>query len=107
MIRPPPRSTLFPYTTLFRSRLQHSCCTSHHGGRLQCADDGPLCEFDLERVESPRHRCSELLACGLDEARPLRRHPDQDLLGSTCAPGLGGDATECQTHITDHPAVDA
>src|SRR5438067_7340870 len=23
MIRPPPRSTLFPYTTLFRSRRQH------------------------------------------------------------------------------------
>src|SRR5437762_7999882 len=23
MIRPPPRSTLFPYTTLFRSRLLH------------------------------------------------------------------------------------
>src|SRR5690349_23859539 len=24
MIRPPPRSTLFPYTTLFRSRPRHS-----------------------------------------------------------------------------------
>src|SRR5207253_7983218 len=23
MIRPPPRSTLFPYTTLFRSRMEH------------------------------------------------------------------------------------
>src|SRR5204862_6973996 len=23
MIRPPPRSTLFPYTTLFRSRIEH------------------------------------------------------------------------------------
>src|SRR2546422_5310430 len=26
MIRRPPRSTLFPYTTLFRSRLQKSFC---------------------------------------------------------------------------------
>src|SRR3712207_7991438 len=25
MIRRPPRSTLFPYTTLFRSRIQHGC----------------------------------------------------------------------------------
>src|SRR5205823_14301222 len=25
MIRPPPRSTLFPYTTLFRSHLHHEC----------------------------------------------------------------------------------
>src|SRR5262245_63300833 len=27
MIRPPPRSTLFPYTTLFRSRRRYTCCT--------------------------------------------------------------------------------
>src|SRR5256885_9917813 len=27
MIRRPPRSTLFPYTTLFRSRSPASCCT--------------------------------------------------------------------------------
>src|SRR6266571_4496585 len=26
MIRPPPRSTLFPYTTLFRSRLRRGAC---------------------------------------------------------------------------------
>src|SRR5260370_4992718 len=25
MIRRPPRSTLFPYTTLFRSRIPHAC----------------------------------------------------------------------------------
>src|SRR5690349_24234069 len=30
MIRRPPRSTLFPYTTLFRSRLRHG---HHHGTR--------------------------------------------------------------------------
>src|SRR3712207_9070653 len=28
MIRRPPRSTLFPYTTLFRSRM-HGCCISY------------------------------------------------------------------------------
>src|SRR5256884_6002742 len=27
MIRRPPRSTLFPYTTLFRSRRRTSCCS--------------------------------------------------------------------------------
>src|SRR5712664_4570607 len=26
MIRRPPRSTLFPYTTLFRSRARYRCC---------------------------------------------------------------------------------
>src|SRR2546427_895941 len=29
MIRRPPRSTLFPYTTLFRSRLKNTIATSH------------------------------------------------------------------------------
>src|SRR5258708_27625125 len=28
MIRRPPRSTLFPYTTLFRSRSRPTCCTT-------------------------------------------------------------------------------
>src|SRR5438067_9771793 len=31
MIRRPPRSTLFPYTTLFRSRLQHLPSEVDHG----------------------------------------------------------------------------
>src|SRR5688572_31540115 len=29
MIRRPPRSTLFPYTTLFRSTLHHECVSRH------------------------------------------------------------------------------
>src|SRR5947199_2811625 len=31
MIRRPPRSTLFPYTTLFRSALAAFCCPKNHG----------------------------------------------------------------------------
>src|SRR5260370_18794897 len=38
MIRRPPRSTLFPYTTLFRSLL------SREGGR--CPRDGTLLDFE-------------------------------------------------------------
>src|SRR2546430_9908427 len=32
MIRRPPRSTLFPYTTLFRSRLGPMCSSTHTKG---------------------------------------------------------------------------
>src|SRR5688572_32523176 len=35
MIRRPPRSTLFPYTTLFRSRRQDKRNRRVHSGRLQ------------------------------------------------------------------------
>src|SRR5437588_1603530 len=42
MIRPPPRSTLFPYTTLFRSSLRiHSISLPHRlivNGRRRCTD---------------------------------------------------------------------
>src|SRR5260221_10098691 len=34
MIRRPPRSTLFPYTTLFRSLRLHLSCASAYGGAL-------------------------------------------------------------------------
>src|SRR3712207_7250096 len=33
MIRRPPRSTLFPYTTLFRSQLVRHCLRIPHAGR--------------------------------------------------------------------------
>src|SRR3712207_8007747 len=33
MIRRPPRSTLFPYTTLFRSKIEKDCATSD---QLRC-----------------------------------------------------------------------
>src|SRR5256885_10442548 len=33
MIRRPPRSTLFPYTTLFRSRKRLNCTSSHRATR--------------------------------------------------------------------------
>src|SRR2546421_6834894 len=40
MIRRPPRSTLFPYTTLFRSLLRHQGRPGHHGVRGRRAAGG-------------------------------------------------------------------
>src|SRR3712207_5622286 len=39
MIRRPPRSTLFPYTTLFRSRCGADCCSSDHDGAARPSRD--------------------------------------------------------------------
>src|SRR3712207_8003132 len=62
MIRRPPRSTLFPYTTLFRSSR----------GRTGCTENGPLCRVLL--VGRTR-----LSACtqgdGAIERIPLSHHP--------------------------------
>src|SRR2546429_5352294 len=44
MIRRPPRSTLFPYTTLFRSRRQESCPgASRPGNGQRDSADGQAC----------------------------------------------------------------
>src|SRR2546429_6658788 len=39
MIRRPPRSTLFPYTTLFRSANEGSIRQDFHGDSLGCGED--------------------------------------------------------------------
>src|SRR3712207_7528471 len=48
MIRRPPRSTLFPYTTLFRSRGHWIHVTSHRAGPTRAAT-----ERWLERIGMP------------------------------------------------------
>src|SRR5258708_29795688 len=54
MIRRPPRSTLFPYTTLFRSRFVRRGEERVDFGGLVGRDavDGLLVEFDLPAVRS-------------------------------------------------------
>src|ERR1039457_6137452 len=70
MIRRPPRSTLFPYTTLFRSsialatigclfRMRHSARRKHrseeHTSELQ-SPCNLVCRLLLEKKEKERHR---------------------------------------------------
>src|SRR3712207_7702518 len=55
MIRRPPRSTLFPYTTLFRSDVQVRDALRHH---VVHRDEGPV------RVERPLDRAAEPLRGG-------------------------------------------
>src|SRR2546430_5338713 len=58
MIRRPPRSTLFPYTTLFRS-FQHETLT---GGQCQHVGghSGKLCIRNLDEPERSEEHTSEL-----------------------------------------------
>src|SRR5256885_9956112 len=70
MIRRPPRSTLFPYTTLFRSggavqRAQARGCQACGAAR----GTPPLALRSLRRRLRlrPRRRCAGLAACGRSE----------------------------------------
>src|SRR3712207_8363309 len=71
MIRRPPRSTLFPYTTLFRSELVvRAEPLAQHQHRLDLAVRVEHPALDLERLEAPA--LDELL--GLAHHRLGRQH---------------------------------
>src|SRR2546430_13291525 len=81
MIRRPPRSTLFPYTTLFRSdgREQFGVVAVRPGGELAVAADPQLPTALVERPRSEEHT-SELqsqsnLVCRLLLEKKKRHRP--------------------------------
>src|SRR3712207_8128324 len=57
MIRRPPRSTLFPYTTLFRSRPLRGGVRQHRPRRRAARGDGPRLPRDVpSRPRDPARR---------------------------------------------------
>src|SRR3712207_7412185 len=70
MIRRPPRSTLFPYTTLFRS----SCSAERGAGRDErvVGGTGRACDQEEERVEASHQRGQEEHPPGPDSSDPAR-----------------------------------
>src|SRR5215813_15191317 len=59
MIRRPPRSTLFPYTTLFRSRPPHP--SARPGAALGSGDGRPRSEEHTSELQSRPHLVCRLL----------------------------------------------
>src|SRR2546429_66367 len=64
MIRRPPRSTLFPYTTLFRSHCRNSCRLTHNSVSLSSSSHRTVLA-----------RCLHLLARGAGRLFPRPGHP--------------------------------
>src|SRR6202040_1941146 len=62
MIRRPPRSTLFPYTTLFRSRKRRPSPRARWATTpRRSRDDGPRSEEHTSELQSPVHLVCRLL----------------------------------------------
>src|SRR6266487_3711363 len=59
MIRRPPRSTLFPYTTLFRSPT--SCCSARPARARRCSPRRWRSEEHTSELQSPVHLVCRLL----------------------------------------------
>src|SRR3712207_8669133 len=67
MIRRPPRSTRFPYTTLFRSLLRHAA-----GARVVPADAGPA-EAAVRRQHDQRRLAGQLVPLAVRAVRTPAR----------------------------------
>src|SRR3712207_8133296 len=80
MIRRPPRSTLFPYTTLFRSSFLRSAINAIRKARAGGVDDPiPVKEFRtdilsaMERLKVPRELAQRYLNDGFSGGEKKRR----------------------------------
>src|SRR2546430_5852168 len=88
MIRRPPRSTLFPYTTLFRSSClavegdKHLVAVVHQRlhahGRRRRNDDGPVGDRKSTRLNSSHSQISYAVFC-LKKKTNKTRHSLDDL----------------------------
>src|SRR5258708_12973401 len=82
MIRRPPRSTLFPYTTLFRSPREIRLPREHHHARVHGAARGFQCrlrtgahvrsEEHTSELQSPDHLVCRLLLEKKKQSRTTR-----------------------------------
>src|SRR5258708_22038289 len=61
MIRRPPRSTLFPYTTLFRSIPNNVALDYHYGDAAKIDAASPRSEEHTSELQSPDHLVCRLL----------------------------------------------
>src|SRR3712207_9288222 len=92
MIRRPPRSTLFPYTTLFRSRFADDPAFAVHvDGKLVVRSTRPITSIeDLALTYTPGvRRVSSAIAAEPALARRFTWAPRVVAAGSAGSPGLG------------------
>src|SRR5256885_6531508 len=77
MIRRPPRSTLFPYTTLFRSALALAVCAAdhHEDGRRPLSQAASLADRKSTRLNSSHLVISYAVFCLKKNDSNCRVHP--------------------------------
>src|SRR3712207_9141244 len=90
MIRRPPRSTLFPYTTLFRSGHRVALCNV--SGEFYAIEDvcthdaGPLDQGELigSQIKCPRHGAKFDVTTGKALTLPAVKRSEERRVGKEC-----------------------
>src|SRR5436305_10643558 len=99
MVRPPPRSTLFPYTTLFRSPRVIRICTQAHCVLVLTVPAGELMRSRSEEHTSELQSRPHLVCRLLLEKKNLLQLGNITL----CRPAAGGWAAAGPSVTSDHP----
>src|SRR5262249_58408136 len=94
IIRPPPSSTLFPYTTLFRSRARFELQFRRASG-TRCPAAGALCAGRGTRAGHRRHRLRLWDVCR------IRPRASFDLLGEAQVAGRSEEHTSELQSLTN------
>src|SRR2546430_7684566 len=74
MIRRPPRSTLFPYTTLFRSRLDHPVLVGDFAGGIEAVALDDRGDRKSTRLNSSHSQISYAVFCLKKKKSAADRH---------------------------------
>src|SRR5258708_17371666 len=82
MIRRPPRSTLFPYTTLFRSPFFHRLSSPDHLCTTSMLQDTLRSEEHTSELQSPDHLVCRLLL-EKKNSNPISWKQDDNLMVET------------------------
>src|SRR5256885_6904714 len=101
MIRRPPRSTLFPYTTLFRSRWPRRCRPGRHASARQ-SWARPWCPRYGNRPPRRRPGAGARSPAGRRAGRP-GRHADRRRASAVHPPGAPGLRSEEHTPELQSP----
>ena len=95
MIRRPPRSTLFPYTTLFRSECFSQPCVNG-----QCVDDTNAYSCACDDGYTDVHCDTEIDECSSNPCNSFQRCVDAvNSFSCNCLDGYVGD--DCSTEIDE------
>src|SRR3712207_4414012 len=103
MIRRPPRSTLFPYTTLFRSRTGDGLRVAYRGALLRIAARDLCAAEPIEVVDAIADELSDLADAALEAALAIARAklgPDA-LKTRLAAVGLGKWGAQELNYVSD------
>src|SRR5947208_12222308 len=85
MLRRPPRSTLFPYTTLFRSGSRsRECDVALLEGRLAPSDQRGRCKIGKDRKSTRLNSSHQIISYAVFCLKKKKRHHYQDPYNTIC-----------------------